>query len=122
MIRGTMARSWTLSPDPRLEDGERAEHEFIGPFTRVTLTDRRIIFSTFWMGDTSIAYDQVTRVQGGFSAGAHDLRDNSTVVYGIYVAYGEGKQRREQWAWITDPRGAARLIVARGQSGQSGQA
>jgi hypothetical protein len=121
MISGTMARSWTLSPDPRLEDGERAEHEFIGPFTRVTLTDRRIIFSTFWMGDTAIAYDQVTRVQGGFSAGAHDLRDNSTVVYGIYVAYGEGKQEREQWAWIPDPRGAAGLILSRGQSGRLGQ-
>ena len=106
-------RSWTLSPAPVLEDGEQTEAEFIGPFTRVTLTDRRIVFSTFMSRDRGIAYDRVRRAEGGFSAGAHDWRDNSTVVYGIYITWGEGKERREEWAWIPRPQEAARLILAR---------
>jgi hypothetical protein len=108
-----MPRSWTLSPEPTLEDGEVAEHVFVGPFTRVTLTDRHVVFSTFRERDRAIAYADVRRVQGGFSAGAHDMRDNSTVVYGVYVAYGDGKHRREEWAWIPEPKAAASIIASR---------
>jgi hypothetical protein len=101
----------TLAPKPKLEPEERVEGEFVGPFTRLTLTSERIVFSTWRMDDRSIRYDEVTRVEGGFSAGAHDLRDNSTVVYGIYVAYGE--KRREEWAWIPRPGEAAGMIAYR---------
>lgn len=104
----------SIPPRTKLEDGEAIEHQFPCPFTRLTLTDRRIIFSTFLLGDTAIPYGEVTGVLAGFSAGPVDMRDNSSVVYGIYVCYGgEGRKRREEWAWIPRPKIAAEIISSR---------
>ena len=103
---------WTVPPEPRLEEGEVAEHEFEGPFTRVTLTERRIIFSTVLLRDTVVPYDQVKSVFAGFFAGPSDLRDNSPlVVYGIYVCHGIAEH--ERWAWIPRPKLAAEIITSR---------
>lgn len=102
---------WSIPPWPKLEDGEAVEHQFAGPFTRLTLTDRRIIFSTFLSGDTVIQYGEVTRVEGGFMAGDVGTRENATTVYGIYIRYGD--QERETWAWIPDPQMAKGIIGRR---------
>jgi hypothetical protein len=76
------------------------------------------------LGDRTIRYDQVTRAEGGFSAGAHDMRDNSTVLYGIYVQY-QGKndpgRHDEEWAWILDPEQAAEMIRRRAPLARASQ-
>ena len=99
----------SIPPRTKLEDGEAIEHQFPCPFTRLTLTDRRIIFSTPGLGDRGDQYDEVTRVEGGFSAGDNGTRENATVAYGIYIRYGD--QEREAWAWIPNPK-LAKLIIS----------
>ena len=102
---------WSIPPWPKLEDGEAVEHRFTGPFTRLSLTDRRIIFSTFLSGDTVIQYDEVTRVEAGFMAGDVGTRENATTLYGIYIRY--GVQEHEKLAWMANPQGAKIIICRR---------
>ena len=102
-------------PAPVLDEGERVDAVFPGLLATVTLTDRRIFVARNFGRIRSIPYEDVKRVNGGWFAGAHDLRDNSDVLYGIYI---EERNGREEWAWLGEPKRCATLIRERAGEGE----
>ena len=100
--RNRIARSTTASEDETLID------EFVGPVARLTLTSKRIILSR--LDHRTFAYEDVTEVNGGwFAGGGPIMRENSDIVYGIYIA----TSKEEDWAHIPRPQVAAELIRSR---------
>ena len=89
-------------PPANLRDGEVVVDEFVGPFSRLTLTESRIILTTRLIGERSIAYEDVSYVDGGWFS-------SEQAVYGVYFK-GDGF---EETARVPRAEHAAELIEAR---------
>ena len=85
-----------------LRDGEVVVDEFVGPFSRLTLTESRIILTRFLGRERTIAYEDVSYVDGGWFA-------CEEAVYGVYFK-GDGF---EETARVPRAKHAAALIEAR---------
>ncbi len=70
---------------PSLADDETVLDEFVGPITRVTLTDERIVVSR--RAHKSIAYYDIEVISGGWNAtnARYASSENTTMVYGLYI-------------------------------------
>ena len=101
-----------LSPDePSLATDETRLDEFVGPFARVTLTDKRVIF-TRRRKHTSISYDDVEMVSGGWFAknsryATSEVTEMTT--YGFYIQTAD----YDDQAWVERAKEAAEMIQAR---------
>jgi hypothetical protein len=102
--------SFAYPAEPTLDESESLVAMFEGLRARVTLTDKRIIVSRF--GHTSIPYEDVVDVDGGWDAGpnyAH-LRDNASIAGGIYILMVDW---HEEWVHVPRAKEAAELIRTR---------
>lgn len=96
-------------PPANLRDGEVFVGEFVGLCVRLTLTESRIIVTTRFSGERTIAYEDVSHVEGGWFVGSTVLGESSEAVYGVYFK-GNGF---EETARVPGAEHAAELIEAR---------
>jgi hypothetical protein len=97
---------WLRPSKPELDPDETLLREFVGPFARVTLTEKRIIISR--RAHKSIDYDDVEAVSGGW--GASNARyvgeEHTTMPYGFYLQTADYNDS----SFIVGAKDAARMV------------